>query len=149
VQELALRVTHVTETLTGELGRAPTPAELAQRCDASIELVLEAMGTVTAHRADSLDQPRYDDDEDTAAVLGGANDPGYARIEDEAEVEQLLEVLPDRERIILEWRFRHGLTQSEIGERLGLSQMHVSRLIRSTISELQAAHTRSRAGRAG
>src|SRR4051812_216882 len=115
LQELALRVSHVTEELTGELGRSPTAAELAERSNATVEQVLEALATATAHRAVSLDQPRGDDDERTAADLGAADDPGYAHVEDSAELEQLLRTLPDRERMILDLRFTHELTQAEIG----------------------------------
>src|SRR3954467_13810943 len=88
-----LRVSRVTEELTGELGRSPTPAELAQRSHATIEQVLEALTTTTARRAVSLDQPRGEDEQPTAD-LGAADDPGYAHIENSALVEQLLRMLP-------------------------------------------------------
>ena len=104
----------------------------------------KALASVTAHRAVSLDQPRGEDDERTAADWGAADDPGYAHIEDNALAEQLLRTLPDRERTILHLRFTHELTQAEIGTQLGLSQMHVSRLIRRSINLLQDASNASR-----
>ena len=72
------------------------------------------------------------------SVVGGREDPGYDHVENAAIVDNLLASLPDRERLILRLRFERELTQVEIGERLGISQMHVSRLIRRTIADLQA-----------
>jgi RNA polymerase sigma-B factor len=138
VQELTLRIDRMTEELTARLGRPPTPAELASACDASVEQVLEALATATAHHAISLDRPRSEDGEHTLADVGGADDPAYARVEEAAYVAQLLAVLPERERLILRLRFQEERTQAEIGALIGVSQMQVSRLLRRAILGLQA-----------
>jgi RNA polymerase sigma-B factor len=139
VQELSLRVSRVTDTLIAELGRTPTPAELARRCDATVEQILDVRATATARDPDSLDQPRYDDQDDSAAMLGARDDPEFARVENAAVVDGLLARLPERERRVLQLRFQRELTQAEIGRHLGISQMHVSRIIRRSIDTLHQA----------
>ena len=136
LQELKLRIDTVSQTLTAELGRSPTPAELAERANATTEQILEALAAATAHHPDSLDQPHSDDGDDAIDFLA-ANEPGFERVDDAALVDELLNTLSDRERIILRLRFETDLTQAEIGDRLGISQMHVSRLIRRAITTLQ------------
>jgi RNA polymerase sigma-B factor len=140
LQELSLRVDTISQTLTSELGRSPTPTELAERANATIEQILEALAATTAHHPDSLDQPINDDGDDAIALLA-AQEPGFDRVEDAAFVDGLLNTLTDRERIILRLRFQNDLTQAEIGDRLGISQMHVSRLIRQAITTLQTTAT--------
>ena len=138
LQELALRLERVAEELSRELARAPTPAELATRLGVSEEDVLEAREAAHAYRAVSLDRPRTDDEDsgpNVADAMGG-EDPGFGRAEDAATVDQLLRVLAPREREVLRLRFVEDLTQQEIGERIGVSQMHVSRLIRQAIARL-------------
>ncbi len=137
LQELKLRVDTISHTLTGELGRSPTPAELAERANATIEQILEAHAAATAHHPDSLDQPLTDEGDHAIDFLA-ANEPGFERVEDAAFVDGLLNTLSDRERTILRLRFENDLTQAEIGARLGISQMHVSRVIRQAITTLQA-----------
>jgi RNA polymerase sigma-B factor len=137
LQELKLRVDAISQTLTGELGRSPTPAELAERAQATIEQVLEALAAATAHYPDSLDQPLTDDGDDAIDFLA-ATEPGFERVDDAVFVDGLLNTLSDRERVILRLRFEEDLTQVEIGARLGISQMHVSRVIRQAIATLQA-----------
>jgi RNA polymerase sigma-B factor len=152
LQELSLRINRHMGPLTAELGRSPTVDELARRCDAGPEQIVEALATTTAHRPDSLDRPRIEDDGETVgAVLGASEDPAYAHVETAAEVDQLLSHLTDRQRQILHLRFGLELTQAEIGERVGLSQMHVSRVIRQTIEELRDAASQppARPGRLG
>jgi RNA polymerase sigma-B factor len=136
LQELKLRVDAISQTLTGELGRSPTAAELAERANVTIEQILEALAAVTAHHPDSLDQP-LSDDGDSAIDLLAAHDPGFARVDDAVFVEGLVSTLSERERVILRLRFQEDLTQAEIGARLGISQMHVSRIIRKAITTLQ------------
>lgn len=139
LQELALRLDRETGPLTAELGRSPTADELAQRCQTTTEHVLEALATVTAHRPDSLDRPRSeDDDESVGTALGGAEDPAYGNAENALMVDNWLRRLPEREQLILYLRFEHDLTQSEIGEHVGLSQMHVSRVIRASLQQLRS-----------
>jgi RNA polymerase sigma-B factor len=138
LQEMTVRVDRTAEELAGELGRAPTPAEIAGRIGITSEQVLEAREAAGAYRAVSLDRPREEDDEDASDWMG-AEDPGFGLAEDAATVERLMSVLSDREREVLRLRFGEDLTQSEIGARVGVSQMHVSRLIRQAIARLRAA----------
>jgi RNA polymerase sigma-B factor len=139
VQELKLRLDRMVAALTGELGRAPTAGELAERTGATIEQVLEALGAASAHYPDSLDRPVNEDGDDGLGQLLGGEDPGYEEVENTELVDGLLSTLPERERLILRLRFEDELTQAEIGRRLGVSQMHVSRLIRKSIARLQSA----------
>ena len=143
LQELKLRVDALSQTLTGELGRSPTAAELAERANATTEQILEALAAATAHRPDSLDQPLADDGDDAIDLLA-ATEPGFERVDDAALVDGLLNTLSDRERVILRLRFEEDLTQAEIGARLGISQMHVSRVIRQAIATLQTAANQGR-----
>jgi RNA polymerase sigma-B factor len=143
LQELTLRVDTVTQTLTSELGRSPTPAELAERANATTEQILEALAAATAHRPDSLDRPLAEDGDDAIDLLV-ATEPGFERVDDAALVGGLLHTLSDRERVILRLRFEEDLTQVEIGARLGISQMHVSRVIRQAIATLQTAANQGR-----
>jgi RNA polymerase sigma-B factor len=138
LQEQAVRVERVAEELTRGLGRAPTPAEIAEHIGATTEQVLEAREAAGAYRAVSLDRPRDDDDESEGmADAMGIEDPGFGLAEDAATVERLMGVLSDREREVLRLRFVEDLTQSEIGARVGVSQMHVSRLIRQAVERLR------------
>jgi RNA polymerase sigma-B factor len=139
LQEMAVRVDRVADEMARELGRAPTPGEIAERVGATLEQVLEAREAAGAYRAVSLDRPRSDDEEesDSYADAFGADDPGYGVAEDSATVDSLMRVLTDREREVLRLRFEEDLTQSEIGRRVGVSQMHVSRLIRQSIARLR------------
>ena len=139
LQELAVKVDRVGDDMSRELGRAPTPAEIAQRTGTTLEQVLEAREASAAYRAVSLDRPRTDDEEDgdSYADAVGAEDPGFRLAEHSATVERLMLVLSEREREVLRLRFEEDLTQSEIGQRVGVSQMHVSRLIRQSIARLR------------
>jgi RNA polymerase sigma-B factor len=141
LQELSVRVERVTDSLGRELGRAPTLAEVAERTGHTEEQVLEAREAAGAYRAVSLDRPR-DDEEDGESSVGaamGVEDPGFGVAEDAATVQRLMRVLTDREREVLRLRFAEDLTQSEIGARVGVSQMHVSRLIRQAVGRLRTA----------
>jgi RNA polymerase sigma-B factor len=140
LQEMAVRVDRVTEELSRGLGRAPTPLEIGEHIGVTTEQVLEAREAAGAYRAISLDRPRDDEEED--AGIGdsvGVEDPGFGLAEDAATVQRLMTVLTDREREVLRLRFAEDLTQSEIGARVGVSQMHVSRLIRQAVARLRDA----------
>jgi RNA polymerase sigma-B factor len=139
LQEMAVKVDRIADEMSRELGRAPTPAEIAQRTGATQEQVLEAREAAGAYRAVSLDRPRSEDEEegDSYADAVGADDPGFARAENAATVDRLMSVLSEREREVLRLRFEEDLTQSEIGRRVGVSQMHVSRLIRQSVARLR------------
>ena len=123
-----------------EVGRPPTAEELANKLGRDVEAVLEAREALRAMRPASLDRPSAaeDDEDDIPLARIGAIDPGYERTDDTVTIGRLVRGLPERERKILALRFGGDLTQSEIGERLGISQMHVSRLLRRTIEELQS-----------
>jgi RNA polymerase sigma-B factor len=138
LQELAVKLEPLSEELARELGRAATPAEIAQRAGVTLEQVLEAREAAGAYRAVSLDRPRdEDEDGDGAGVAFGVEDPGFGVAEDAATVQRLMRVLSDREREVLRLRFEEDLTQAEIGDRIGVSQMHVSRIIRQAITRLR------------
>jgi RNA polymerase sigma-B factor len=141
LQELSVRVERVTDSLGRELGRAPTLAEVSERTGHTPEQVLEAREASGAYRAVSLDRPRDEEDEGdgTVGAAMGVEDPGFGVAEDAATVQRLMRVLSDREREVLRLRFAEDLTQSEIGARVGVSQMHVSRLIRQAVAQLRAA----------
>jgi len=142
VQELHLQLGRIISTLGQEQGRSPTPAEIAERAGVSEEDVLEAMEAGSLYRLVSLDGSATPDDEggDLAACLG-EDDPSFASIEHRDELAELLGVLPERERRIVELRFFESLTQSEIAERVGVSQMHVSRLLTRSLERLRAEAT--------
>jgi RNA polymerase sigma-B factor len=136
LQELAPRVSKATEVLTAELGRTPTAEEVAERCEVTVEQMLEARATVSAHRADSLDRPYNDEEDLSRGDLIGGPDPGYRRVEQVADLDRMLARLPEREKKIVRLRFENDLTQREIAEHVGLSQMHVSRLLRDALTTL-------------
>ena len=139
LQELTVRLEPTTEALSRELGRVPTLAELAKRLDVTVEQVLEAREAAGAYRAVSLDRPRDDEDEGGEGVGAafGVEDTGFSEAEDAATVAHLMRVLSEREREVLRLRFSEDLTQAEIGVRIGVSQMHVSRIIRQAIARLR------------
>jgi RNA polymerase sigma-B factor len=110
--------------------------------------VLEARATATAHRAISLDEPTSKNDEESRGRSVGHEDAGYARVEQAADLDRLLFRLSEREEIVLRLRFQDDLLQRQIAERLGISQMHVSRLITQAIKTLQQAQPHPRTRRA-
>jgi RNA polymerase sigma-B factor len=139
LQELNVKMSGGVERLTVKLGRSPTIAELAQELDATPEQVLEAVEAGSAYSPVSLSSsPGNEEDLDLMEVLG-TEDEGYARSEERASLEPALGELPEREREILRMRFEEGLTQTQIAERVGLSQMHVSRLIRRSLESMRDA----------
>ena len=147
LQELSARVEAAVEALTRELGRSPTTQQIAQRCDVSVEKVLEARTLGTAHFADSLDRPvRESEDEPVGALIGG-DDPGFERAEQAVDVERMLARLPARDARILRLRFEQDLVQREIAARVGLSQMQVSRSITQSITALRDGDERRAATR--
>jgi RNA polymerase sigma-B factor len=139
LNELALRVDRTTELLINRLGRVPTVSDIADHLGITLEEVFEAREAAAAYRADSLDRPASADDEDAARLVDalGADDPGFGRAEQSATLERLMRALTDRQREILRLRFAQDLTQSEIGERMGLSQMQISRLLRQAVERLR------------
>ena len=144
LQELALQVQRVTEQLsTG--GVPPTPAQLAEHIGVDVECILEAREAYRALRADSLDQPRSSNGDNGAVALVdtlGSQDLEFRRVVDRAALDALIDTLDARDQAIVRLYYQAELTQSEIGHRLGYSQMHVSRLLRHAVNELaaKAAH---------
>jgi RNA polymerase sigma-B factor len=141
-QELVLKVSEAMNRLPAKLGRSPRPRDVAEAVGAPVEDVLEAMEAATAYEATSLDSPRPgggDDDDWTYADSLSSDEHGYELVEISETLRGTLEALPPRERIILQLRFEHDLTQAEIAERVGVSQMHVSRLLRRSLDRLAAA----------
>jgi len=139
LQELRAAVTKAVEELAVSLGRTPTVDELARHCDVSAEQIVEVQTLATAHRPESLDRPLGDEESHPVLKALGRDDPEYERVERARDLKALLSLLPEREREILRLRFTEDLRQNEIAERIGISQMHVSRLIRKSIATLQLA----------
>jgi RNA polymerase sigma-B factor len=141
-QELALKVSEALGTLPVRLGRAARPRDVADALGVSVEDVLEAMETATAYEAASLDAPRAvgpDEEAWTRLEALGDEEPGYELVEIEDALHGTLRALPARERLILRLRFERDLTQAEIAELVGVSQMHVSRLLRRSLDRLSSA----------
>jgi RNA polymerase sigma-B factor len=138
-QELLLELRKATEELTQQLGRAPEEAELAERLGVSRDDMQEARQADLVFSTYSLDAPMSDrDDPALLADMLGDDDPGVAHAIDMESVNAHWEELPEREQRILVMRFYGNLTQTEIGERLGISQMHVSRLLARALGHLKS-----------
>ena len=137
LQERSLLLRATVSELGQTLGRSPTVQEIAESTDLSEEDVLEAMEAVHAHSIESLDAPF--DDEPGVRNSVGAEDDAIELLEGWANVAPLLRTLPERERHLLYFRFVCGMPQSQIAERLGISQMHVSRLLARTLRALREA----------
>jgi len=138
-QELLLELRKATEELTQQLGRAPEEAELAERLGVSRDDMQEARQADLVFSTYSLDAPMSErDDPALLADMLGDDDPGVAHTIDMEAVNAHWEELPEREQRILVMRFYGNLTQTEIGERLGLSQMHVSRLLARALGHLKS-----------
>ena len=129
VQDLHVRLNVLVGELTHQLGRSPTIAELAQAARTSSEEVLEAMEAAQAYRAASLDAPGLDGDRPGAAGTLGHTDQALFQVENRMLVERLLATMAPREQLMVRLRFYEEMTQSEIADRLDISQMHVSRLL--------------------
>jgi RNA polymerase sigma-B factor len=138
VQELYLQLGRVVDELSQRLGRSPTVRELAAETGASEQDVIEALEAGHAYRAGSIDVAGPGD-ESMAARLGGP-DSALAAAEERMTLLPHLDRLPARERQILHLRFVEDLTQSEIAARVGISQMHVSRLIARSLAMLRAEY---------
>jgi RNA polymerase sigma-B factor len=140
LKDLTLKVGRAVEALEGELGRKPTVPEIAGRLGVGDEDVLEALQASHAKRARSLDAPppggRREDDQTLGATIGVEED-GFAGVERSETLRHLMIVLTPRERGVLWLRFEEDLTQQEIGERIGVSQMQISRILREATSKLR------------
>ncbi len=141
LQERTLAVSRESELLSKQLGRSPKVREVAASLGCSIEDVLEAQEAAASYEAASLDAPTARDDDEAAPLVDmmGDEDTAYELVESRDAIASTWKALPDVERQVLELRFTSDLTQREIGERIGYSQMHVSRLLRRALNRLETA----------
>jgi RNA polymerase sigma-B factor len=136
VQETAILVNRTVSTMWQDLGRAPTVAEIASAADIGEDDVLQALDALQAYTTDSLDAPTGDATS-TAAESIGSEDRSFEVSEEWLSLAPALRDLPERERTILYLRFFEGRTQTEIADELGISQMHVSRLVSQSLEKLR------------
>lgn len=150
-QEQALKVEEAQQTLTTKRGRPPSVPELAEYLELSVQNVLEALETAGAHHAASLDAPHTEEDgaNGTLGSLFGAEDERYRLVEDGLTITAAARQLPVHERRVLQLRFLEDLTQTQIAERIGVSQMQVSRILRRALSRLNEFADPERAEVAG
>ena len=141
LQERSKTVADTTSALASRLGRSPSIAEVGAQLGLSSEEVIEGYEARLAYRLESLDVPTTDDDDEgrgetRVARAFGAEEAGYRAAEDAAMLDHARQTLPQRERAIVRLRFEQDLSQSEIGELMGMSQMHVSRLLRRALDRM-------------
>ena len=138
LQELAVQVNRALPELTQVLGRSPTIPELADHLDVGPDEIAEAMDAVHAYSTSSLDAPAGEDAKAPVESLGG-DDPSIELLDEWSSIAPAVAGLPARDRRVLFLRFFRGLTQSEIAEDIGVSQMHVSRILTQTLERLRRA----------
>jgi RNA polymerase sigma-B factor len=140
LQERSFKVEQARRKLAADNGRSPTFPELAEYLEISLEEVLEAVEAAGAHHAVSFDTP-HDDGEGDQGTLGdslGKSDAGFDRADLAASIKQASSCLSEREREVLALRFVADQTQSQIANQIGVSQMQVSRILRSSLDRLSA-----------
>jgi RNA polymerase sigma-B factor len=139
LKELHLRLGAATADLSQRLGRAPTASELACELDMDRDEVVEGLVAGSSYNTLSIDSGGGSEDDDARAIADtlGDVDAGLDRIEDREALRPLLEALPERERTVLVLRFFESMTQTQIAERVGISQMHVSRLLAKSLARLR------------
>jgi RNA polymerase sigma-B factor len=138
LQELNGKMGPTIERLTARLGRSPSIAEIAHEFQTTPEQVLEAMEAGSAYAPQSLSAgPEGDSELDPMETIG-SEDLEFERTDERTSLEPALAQLPDREQLILKLRFEEGLTQTQIADKIGISQMHVSRLIRRSLERMRA-----------
>jgi RNA polymerase sigma-B factor len=138
IQEARARIAQAVDELSAAEGRSPSIREIAEAADLSVEDVLDALAAGSAQRPAPLASPGREGEEDEGIAVG-LEDPGFEQAEARATLDAGLAELPARERVILHLRFEEGLTQSQIAAQVGVSQMHVSRLIRKALERLRAS----------
>jgi RNA polymerase sigma-B factor len=139
LQDLTLAVDRTVHELERELSRKPTVTEIADKLSVSDEDVLEALQASRAHRVGSLDAP-VRDEQDQPSTVGeriGTPELGFGRAENRAVLSRLMTVLSPRDRLVLRLRYEEDLTQEQIGQRVGISQMQVSRVLRQCVVKLR------------
>lgn len=141
LQERALALSRATEALSHDLGRSPTMEQLAQALHCTVEQALEASEVAHSYSPASLDAPVSREGEESTALveLLGGEDDGFMLAESRDAIASTWRALSDLEREVVALRFAEGLTQREIGQRIGYSQMHVSRLLRRSLNRLISA----------
>jgi len=141
LQERVSKVDEAITKLTGRLERSPTIREIADYLDVSEDEVLEAFAAGDARRTMSFDQPvaGAEPDEMTIGARIGDDEVGFENVEHRATIAKGLPALSERERLVLKLRFVDDMTQSQIAERIGHSQMHVSRILRAALERLREA----------
>lgn len=139
LQELSAKVNQATDELTTELQRSPTVEEIARYLDATVDEVLEAMESSSAYSSVPLEAPGSSDSDDAPSVLDryASEDSELAFTDDRLVIEEALAGFSPREREVIELRFVKGMTQIEIAQKLGISQVQVSRLLRRTLKKIQ------------
>jgi RNA polymerase sigma-B factor len=140
LQELRMQIVNTTSELTQELGRSPTPRELSEKIGCSVEEIIEGMESSNAYATLSLDAT--DDGDDTGGSMLdalGIEDPDLEHVEVRESIKPMLDQLDPREKRILVLRFFKNMTQTQIAEEVGISQMHVSRLLSRTLSQMRVA----------
>jgi len=138
LQEDVLRVNRAVNELEAHLGKSPTPVQVAERVGLELEQVLEALMAGRAYRATSMEERVGGETEDlTLADTFGDDDPELQRRELLVSLRQARHVLTERERYVMHLRFAEDRTQSEIAERIGVSQMQVSRILRALLGKLR------------
>lgn len=137
LKERHASVSNASNRLAQELGRAPAPSEIAERLGISTDEVVEGLEVAVAQRSSSLDAMLYDSDGDPLGSTLGEQDTELAGVDDRESLRPLLEQLPERERTVLAMRFFKSMTQTQIAEHIGVSQMHVSRMLARTLARLR------------
>lgn len=139
LQELSAKVNQATDVLTTELQRSPKIEEIAEYLDASVDEVLEAMESSSAYSSVSLEGTGNNDNDDAPSVLDryATEDSALNFTDDRLIIEEALKGFSPREREVIDLRFLQGMTQIEIAEQLGISQVQVSRLLRRTLKKIQ------------
>ena len=140
VKDDSVAVSASVERLSSTLGHTPSAAEVAEDAGLTVDRVLDALAARSAYRPDSLSRATWNEEDEQERDVP-AIDEGFDLAVDRIVLRQVLHALPARERVILHMRFEEGMLQSQIGERLGISQMHVSRLLARALETLRAAAT--------
>lgn len=137
LKELSVRLSRLLDELTSELGRSPTVSELAEAAGVDEEDVVDALDSTNAYSTRSLHAPFEEGGDDSLAEKLGTDEAGYEEVEDGSFIAAGLDALEERERQIVELRFFREMTQSQIAAEVGISQMHVSRLLRRALAKMR------------
>lgn len=138
LQERYQQVSKAISALSQQLGRAPVPSEIAEHLGVALDAVHEGLQAGNAYRSSSLEGVLQGSDSLTVSHTLGTDDRELSDVEDRAELRPLLRTLPEREQRLIALRFVHGMTQSHIAQELGISQMHVSRLLTQALQRVRA-----------